>query len=184
MFGIIPELVRRRGWLLLMRALPGCGKSYEATHYQEMYGGVICSADHYWGSTPEEYKANFKFEKLFIAHRVCQDKARKLMEEGEFPVIIDNTNIKYDEMFIYCAMALEHGYSVCVAEPCSPWWQKIRVWLMDKERYKEELENAVLDLVNRNQHGVPPETFRKMINGWNPEAPTFDHFCRWLLLRG
>lgn len=184
MIYIMTEIPRKRGLLVLMRGLPSAGKSYEANKILEKHGGVIVSADHYWGKTLEEYKANFCFEKLFVAHRTAQVRSARAMFKGESPVIVDNTNIKHDEMFTYIAYAMRYGYGVAVAEPTSEWWQDIRVWLTDKDKYKVELENVVTDLVNKNQHGVPSETFQKMINGWESDLPTFSRFCRYLMLRG
>jgi predicted kinase len=161
----------------LFRGLPSSGKSYSAIKLAESYGiqnpkDIICSADHFWGETKEEYIKNWCIEKLGQAHKSCQTKARTLMQRQENVVIIDNTNTRISEAMPYFEMAVQYGYHFQVREAESPWWlEKIKPYLHDKVLYQKELKEGLKILFEKNQesHGVPLDAFEKMLNRYVPE---------------
>jgi len=109
--------------LIIMRGLPGSGKSTTAW---ELAGkdGIVLSTDDYF-MIDDEYQFNPK--KLGAAHKWNQERARQQMGLGVDPIVIDNTNVQPWEAKPYVEMADEMGYEVKIAEPESPWW---------KERFK------------------------------------------------
>lgn len=157
--------------MILMRGVPSSGKSFRA---QELAGGdlsVICSADHFFGSTPEEYVANWKLEKLHAAHAVCQRKVRGMMQRQLPLVIVDNTNTRIAEMMPYFDMAVQYLYRVEIEEPTSPWWvNDIAPYLLDKPLNKDKIETAarLLAIKSQETHRVPYDSILKMLNRYQP----------------
>jgi predicted kinase len=157
--------------LILMRGLPASGKSYRARELANGDESVICSADHFFGRTKEEYVANWTKEKLHIAHRVCQRKVQGMMQRQLPLVIVDNTNTCIAEMMPYFDMAVQYRYRVQIEEPTSPWWvNDIAPYLLDKALHKDKLEAAARLLTEKNQetHCVPLESIQKMLNRYQP----------------
>lgn len=101
--------------LIILRGLPGAGKSTLVAKLEEQYGkAVICSADHffYFGQPmiPENYKYNR--DQIGKAHGQCKYNAAQAMKDGAPVVIIDNTNIKLQDFKFYVLTAAENGYTV------------------------------------------------------------------------
>lgn len=102
---------------IIMRGIPGSGKSTVVDMLKGMYGDVsVCSADNYFINNGE-YK--FIIEDIAVAHWGCQDKFREALEEGIEWVICDNTNTRPREYKMYIDWAKEYGYQsiVIVLEP-------------------------------------------------------------------
>lgn len=77
--------------LILMRGLPGSGKSTWAKNHAEKHGHKIFSTDEYWYlKDPTKYQ--FDKDKLAIAHGWTLDRVRTAMAMGE-DIIVDNTNL-------------------------------------------------------------------------------------------
>lgn len=92
---------------VLMRGYPGCGKSFKAKEMASEWGNtVICSADDYW-ITPEG-KYNFDASKLKLAHDSCFNIFKKAIADGK-NVIVDNTNLKYDDCKRYFEYVLKNN---------------------------------------------------------------------------
>lgn len=79
------------------------------------------------------------------AHTWNQNRARRAMDDGRSPIIIDNTNIQSWEMKPYVQMAIERGYGVEFLEP-NTWWK------LDPH-----------ELEKRNTHRVPREKISQML---------------------
>lgn len=103
-------------YLLILRGLPGSGKSTYAKKFAEkfskLYGFnvVKCSADDYFTDSDGNY--NFDASKLGAAHGFCKSKAEQAMRSGTKLVIIDNTNTTNKEMKPYLEMAKRYDYRV------------------------------------------------------------------------
>lgn len=136
----------RRSLVVILRGLPGCGKSTFATFlklYAESIGleAQICSADSYF-MTRQGY--DFKPECLGTAHARCQAYCFLALIRGVPVVIIDNTNVTYDEWNTYVSLAREDHHAFC------------RVSFEDGNLQVQEL-------LARSWHDVPERTMHKRL---------------------
>ncbi|CAH2982490.1 unnamed protein product [Chilo suppressalis] len=139
--------------LILMRGLPGSGKSFIANRIIEAtIGGSfadlkthICSTDDYF-MVGRRY--NFNKQDLPYAHSLNHKRSIAAMEQGLSPVIIDNTNIEIWETEPYVKAAVANGYIIEVVEPNTPWAKKPN------------------QLCRRNVHNVPVTSIKRMLNNY------------------
>ena len=101
--------------LIVMRGIPGAGKSTEAA---KLVGeGIIHSTDTViermgdYNKLFNEMNESGDFKKLSQAHSANLSESIISMKNGLSPVIIDNTNIKMNESKAYVKAALELGYA-------------------------------------------------------------------------
>jgi hypothetical protein len=99
-----------------MSGIPGSGKSTLA----EKYGGIICSADHFFIGKDGTYK--FDRALLPIAHNECLRKFLGcLNDKSGRDIIVDNTNTTAVEIATYYTLAHLHGLKVrLVTTVCNP----------------------------------------------------------------
>ncbi|KAM4627127.1 uncharacterized protein n4bp2l2 [Polymixia lowei] len=130
--------------LILMRGLPGSGKSTKA---QELLStgpnGLVLSTDDYFA---QENGYLYDPSLVGVAHECNQRRAKEAMRNSRSPVIIDNTNIQAWEMKPYVKMALENGYRIYFHEPDTRW------------------KFDPFELEKRNKHGVPQEKIAQMLD--------------------
>lgn len=69
---------------------------------------------------------------------------------GWAPIIVDNTNMRWWEMFNYFKTAVQYGYIIKILEPNTPW----RI--------------SVGKLAQRNKHGVDAEGIARMLSNYEP----------------
>lgn len=69
---------------------------------------------------------------------------------GWSPIIIDNTNMKWWEMFPYFKIAVQYGYIIKILEPNTPW----RI--------------SVGKLAMKNKHGVDQDQIARMLSNYEP----------------
>lgn len=143
--------------LILMRGVPGSGKSTKARDLAD--GGAIFSTDEFFTNGG---KYEFDVTKIGLAHAWNNQRAKEAMELGVSPVVIDNTNVKRKDAKVYMNLAKENGYTIQVAEPDTPWWKKFSQGM--SEVAMMELAN---DFATRNVHGVPVEVIFSMLKGWD-----------------
>jgi hypothetical protein len=96
------RIKRQEKILIIMRGVPGSGKSYLA--HQLKGGGVVFSTDDYFINYQGQYI--FDRNQLGIAHEWNQKRANEALKAGANPVVIDNTNLEAWEMQPYITMAL------------------------------------------------------------------------------
>lgn len=105
--------------LILMRGLPGSGKSTRAKELLSSGpSGLILSTDDYFF-----HGEVYRYDPCLLgaAHEWNQRRAEDAMHDGRSPIIIDNTNIQAWEMKPYVKMALKRGYRVDFCEPDTSW---------------------------------------------------------------
>ncbi len=165
-----------RGLLIIMRGVPGSGKSYDANKYAEDPAKVF-STDDYFDQLEGGYRANWAVDKLFTAHRWNQHRVRAAMQRGVSPVVVDNTNLTAREAEPYVYMARMYQYLPEVRESISPWWKEIAEFLKDKENKQDQLTEWAIKLTDgfefegrtiQNTHGVPYEAFLRMFQRYRP----------------
>ncbi|XP_009072640.1 PREDICTED: NEDD4-binding protein 2 [Acanthisitta chloris] len=129
--------------LVLLRGVPGSGKSYLARNLlEDNPDGVILSTDDYFYKHGQyHYDPNCLGE----AHDWNRKRAKEAFEMGISPIIIDNTNIQAWEMKPYVTLAQQFKYKVMFREP-DTWW-----------KFKPK------ELERRNIHGISKEKIKRML---------------------
>ncbi|NXW93009.1 N4BP2 protein, partial [Alopecoenas beccarii] len=129
--------------LVLLRGVPGSGKSYLArTLLEDNPGGIILSTDDYFSKHGQYH---YDTDCLGEAHDWNRKRAKEAFEMGISPIIIDNTNIQAWEMKPYVTLAQQFKYKVMFREP-DTWW-----------KFKPK------ELERRNIHGVSKEKIKRML---------------------
>jgi predicted kinase len=128
--------------LIIMRGLPGSGKTRKAKEIAAITGALICSADDFFVGPDGVYR--YDRTKQGLAHVVCQRTCEYWMQKCFSPVIVDNTNTKKSAFQPYVSLAERYGYEVEFVE------------------IKCETRIAAA----RNQHGVPVDVVEKMAMEW------------------
>ncbi|XP_061850195.1 NEDD4-binding protein 2 isoform X2 [Colius striatus] len=129
--------------LVLLRGVPGSGKSYLArTLLEDNPGGIILSTDDYFY---KQGQYHYDPDCLEEAHDWNRKRAKEAFETRISPIIIDNTNIQAWEMKPYVALAQQFKYKVMFREP-DTWW-----------KFKPK------ELERRNIHGVSKEKIKRML---------------------
>ncbi|NXS89458.1 N4BP2 protein, partial [Erpornis zantholeuca] len=129
--------------LVLLRGVPGSGKSYLARNLlEDNPGGIILSTDDYFYKHGQYH---YDPDCLGEAHDWNRKRAKEAFEMRISPIIIDNTNIQAWEMKPYVALAQQFKYKVMFREP-DTWW-----------KFKPK------ELERRNIHGVSKEKIKRML---------------------
>ncbi|XP_044537679.1 NEDD4-binding protein 2 [Gracilinanus agilis] len=129
--------------LVLLRGLPGSGKSFLARKLlEENPNGVILSSDDFFYKNGQyQFDGNLLGE----AHEWNQKRAKEALEKKVSPVIIDNTNLQAWEMKPYIILSQKYKYKIHFREP-DTWW-----------KFKPK------ELARRNVHGVTKEKIVRML---------------------
>ncbi|XP_015480605.1 NEDD4-binding protein 2 isoform X1 [Parus major] len=129
--------------LVLLRGVPGSGKSYLARNLlEDNPDGIILSTDDYFYKHGQYH---YDPDCLGEAHDWNRKRAKEAFEMRISPIIIDNTNIQAWEMKPYVALAQQFKYKVMFREP-DTWW-----------KFKPK------ELERRNIHGVSKEKIKRML---------------------
>ncbi|XP_068216199.1 NEDD4-binding protein 2-like [Palaemon carinicauda] len=150
---IISKIKRGEKIVVLMRGLPGSGKSSLAREIKG-YSGVVLSTDDYFVDKKGRYI--YEPSKISEAHSWNKNRARKMLREMKSPIIIDNTNLQAWEMKPYVQLALHNGYEIDILEPETPW------------------KYAVKELAKKNSHGVPKEKIKEMLERYEKNVQIED----------
>lgn len=101
--------------LILLRGVPGAGKSTFANHMWS--SGVIFEADKFFNGPDGEYK--FDGSKLKDAHEWCRNSVEEAMQQNHmtagqhYPeIIVSNTFTREWEMQAYLDLAKKYDYNV------------------------------------------------------------------------
>lgn len=129
--------------LVIMRGLPGSGKSHFARHRWK--GALILSTDDYFNVGGHHH---FDPGRLKLAHEWNEWRARQAMERGVPIVVIDNTNTQLWEMEPYIHMGHDFKYPIEIVEPPN-WWR-----------------GDAPECFKRNIHGVSLEFLKRMNDKW------------------
>lgn len=108
--------------MILMRGVPGSGKTHLAKSLSAEYGGVVCSTDDFF---VENGLYQFQSERLEEYHKNNIFRVREAMKDGIKLIIVDNTNIFVNHMAQYTFHAVVHFYEIFVVEPETSWKYKV-----------------------------------------------------------
>lgn len=145
--------------LLIMRGLPGSGKSTIVRLMATLFGEiqpVICSADDYFVNQYGQYI--FDKSKLGEAHAQCKEEVEDAMKCDSPWIIVDNTNTTYQEIKPYLIMAEDNGYEVDFQEA--------------------DTDLSVEECFKRNTHGVPLETIQRMKDRYESNEVVWEKWKR------
>ncbi|MCB0410429.1 MAG: AAA family ATPase [Flavobacteriales bacterium] len=98
--------------LILLRGLPGAGKSELANSLSEDGKHPVYSVDDYFTDEAGNYK--FIFEENHKAYTLCQTNTEKSMKEGKSKIILHNTFTLDWEIEPYFDLAKKYNYRVFV----------------------------------------------------------------------
>lgn len=134
--------------LIIMRGLPGSGKSEKAKRL--LGNGIIHSTDEFF---LESGLYIFDYDNIGRYHYFNFLSSARSMQDGISPVIIDNTNIVASDCVDYVEVGKAYGYKIIVVEPSAD-------WAFDIE-----------ELMKRSTHNVPRETMVEMLEKYEkPEV--------------
>lgn len=98
--------------LILVRGLPGCGKSTFAEIISENGKYPVHSIDEYFTNENGEY--HFEFQNNHIAYKNCETITEKSMQTNREKIIVDNTFTLDWEIEPYFKLAQKYNYNVFV----------------------------------------------------------------------
>ena len=99
--------------LILLRGLPGSGKTTLAVVLSEYGKYPVFSVDDYF--TDENGRYEFRFQENHLAYKQCEENVKVAMQQGSEQILVHNTFTQEWEMDPYFKLAAEHGYRAHVA---------------------------------------------------------------------
>jgi predicted kinase len=166
-----------RGIVFILKGVPGSGKSNLALRLVDGDKTHVFSTDDWFESQPGGYKANWKIDKLYGAHRWNQERVRAAMQKGITPLAVDNTNLRAKEARPYIEMSNQYQYFPIIKDSDSPWWKEVLELLKNKSINSEELKKWAEKLSGgfehegkmiKNVHEVPTDVIHRMLMAYNP----------------
>jgi len=98
--------------LILLRGLPGSGKSELAKVLSEGIHPVLSVDDYFTDKETGEY--HFRFDKNHLAYKECEHNTLRLMKQRQEKIFVDNTFTLEWEIDPYFKMAAEQDYRLFV----------------------------------------------------------------------
>ena len=98
--------------VVILRGLPGSGKSSLAKLLSGGNDDLVCEADAF--CMDEDGNYNWKPERVGYTHKMCLDKFKSLVNKNESKIIVSNTGVKYREFKEYVKYAELNGYRVTI----------------------------------------------------------------------
>jgi predicted kinase len=143
--------------MYIFMGIPGAGKSTTAGKFAPAEN--IFETDQFF---IKDGKYTFNPEKIGFAHFWNTKRAYDAVAKGKTPIVIANTNTTPRERKPYIEMAEKYGYDWEIVFPESPWFKEIHPRLRDKTFTDKDVET----FYNKNTHGVPFESIKKMMSRW------------------
>jgi len=118
--------------LIIMRGLPGSGRTNKAKTLG--IGGVIYSTDEY------------DFDEIKNDEEKNQHKTELAMRKGITPIVIDNMNIKAEDMKPYVKLGDMYGYKIKIELPDNGWaWEPKQLAVKNTKKIPQHVLEKMLD---------------------------------------
>jgi predicted kinase len=105
--------IKKSGSIILLRGLPGAGKSTLASVLSEKGKYPVLAIDDYFiDKVTGEYK--FNHQDNHLAYKQCEQLTRECFERGDEKIFVDNTFTLEWELEPYFKMASEYNYTLFV----------------------------------------------------------------------
>lgn len=118
--------------LIIMRGLPGSGRTNKAKTLG--IGGVIYSNDEY------------DFDKTKNYEEKNQHRTELAMRKGITPIVIDNMNIKAEDMKPYVKLGDMYGYKIKIELPDNGWaWEPKQLAVKNTKKIPQHVLEKMLD---------------------------------------
>jgi len=104
-------------------------------------------------------------DRLYAAHKSCQRKTENFMKKQFDTIIIDNTNIKKNEMLPYVQLAREYNYSVTIRSDPPEIKYLFLIWTIFREP-TTPWKTDINQLVHKNVHGLNQTQLLKQEKNW------------------
>lgn len=98
--------------LIILRGLPGSGKTTLAKSLSEQGKYPAFSVDDYFTDADGNY--NFQFDKNHLAYKACEENTKLAMESGKEKIFLHNVFSMEWEIEPYFKLAAEFNYAVFV----------------------------------------------------------------------
>jgi predicted kinase len=145
--------------MIILRGLPGSGKSHVANHFKSLSDTSVCSADNYF---IHDGVYEFDKEELSNAHAYCYNSVKKSIDAGTNTIVVDNVNCKLSDYKKYLDVSDTNGYKVIVIE----------IFCENKQK--------AVEFAKRSSHNVPIKDVLKILSQWETDDSALlleSHMC-------
>lgn len=130
-------------FLILVRGIPGSGKSTIAKKLAEEFDMIHLEADMYFTDKNDNY--NFDHNQIKSAHHWCQFNTQLNMYHGR-NVVVSNTFVRWFEIEPYDKFATDYNYHLVILEAIGNYNNVHDVPLEVVERMKRNFEHKYTDI--------------------------------------
>jgi len=128
--------------VVIMRGLPGCGKTTTARNLLANQKGIICSADDFFVNDKGVYVFDQRYLKQ--AHKACKVKFWNSLDNYDL-IIVDNTNTQHWEYAWYQEAATVANYEIEIMPMAF---------------------RSIEEMTRDNKHGAPKDAIIRMKERW------------------
>lgn len=150
------EQIQSKKKFILLRGLPGSGKSFLAKQLVGEQGKILSTDDFF---IDEQGNYNWDVGQLDRAHHWTRERIKRALEQGVSPIILDNTNVSKWELRTLRPLVIyaeDQGYEVKIEQPTTPWAFDVK------------------KLAEKNTHGLTEELIGKKLNKWYSDPTVED----------
>ncbi len=181
---VVEGLMAMNNVLLLVRGVPGMGKSYLGRHIAQKFEAIQLETDQQF-MTSGEYV--FDVTKIEDAHNITQNETKNLLIDSAPLVVVSNTFTMKWEMSAYEELAAKYNYTFLVFDlfleilASNPNLQHKNLSKRNQPpRNNRDMDVYLAYLTETNDHSVPAEAMRLMCDRYefSPQVVCVEHRSR------